>query len=171
MATHSISEERYVGQYETGAKMCGQPNSTMLEQCLDMVSVVWLVPMHVSVCKQMSHCEDLVGVGSSTQAFRVPMFGSDVSSGTSSSVETHGLTCRGEKHMFASSTMERLNALFNLCHRLTATSRNVAIRLRRGGNTTLQKCVVGKVGEDGGDVACHVRIFRVLRKTRCTRAV
>lgn len=38
MTTHSISENRYVGGYASGARMCGQPNSSMLAPCLEMVS-------------------------------------------------------------------------------------------------------------------------------------
>ena len=40
MATHSISEDRFADDYQTGAAMCGQPDSTMLAQCLQLVSAI-----------------------------------------------------------------------------------------------------------------------------------
>ena len=40
MATHSISEDRFTDDYKTGVTMCGQPNSTMLAQCLELVGAV-----------------------------------------------------------------------------------------------------------------------------------
>lgn len=40
MATHSISEEKFVGHYQTGVEMCGQANSSMLAECLEVVSAV-----------------------------------------------------------------------------------------------------------------------------------